>query len=76
MSCDYYMACHDCCTLLHVAQDGLSGWTFYTGEPECMKALGVFFDEHRSHRIGMVPEQTHEDYDEIDWTPAHVTAAR
>jgi hypothetical protein len=47
MSVDFYFACDACKAAIHVAQDGLSGFTFYSGEPECMKALGVFLRAHR-----------------------------
>lgn len=46
MSVDYYMACEHCHVALHVAQDGLGGFTFYSGMPECMTALGTFLREH------------------------------
>jgi hypothetical protein len=69
MSVDYYMVCHECRQSLHVAQDGLSGWTFYRGEPDCMKALGAFLESHKFHpaQVSMAPEQYYEDYEEVDW---------
>jgi hypothetical protein len=46
MSTDYYMTCGKCMDALHVAQDGLGGFTFYRGDPDCMKALGSFLERH------------------------------
>lgn len=69
MSTDYFMVCHECKQSIHVAQDGLSGWTFYRGEPGCMKALGAFLKDHSFHpdRIAMAREQEFEEYTEIEW---------
>lgn len=70
MSCDWYMQCGVCQKAIHVAQDGLSGFAFYTGEPECMKALGVFLREHRlcPGRIQFLPEQdVIDDSERVDW---------
>lgn len=46
MSVEYYLVCHQCRQRIHVAQDGLSGWTFYRGEPDCMQKLGAWMEEH------------------------------
>lgn len=46
MSVEYYMVCVECKKALHVAQDGLSGFTFYSGQPETMKLLSAFLDQH------------------------------
>lgn len=69
MSVEYYLACHKCQQVLHVAQTGMSGFTFYRGEPDCMKQLGVFIEDHEGHPIQIVLEQGNEDetYAHIDW---------
>ena len=46
MSSDIYIACEKCKSALWCAQTGLSGFTFYSGEPECMSALGRWLREH------------------------------
>lgn len=46
MSVDYYMGCAHCYEALHIAQDGLSGFTFYSGQLDTMKLLGHFFECH------------------------------
>lgn len=46
MSVDYYMACGKCMKALHVAQDGLGGFTFYSGQPDTMNLLGGFLRDH------------------------------
>lgn len=73
MSVNWYMACHDCKTILHIAQDGASGFGFYSGEPECMKSLRRFLEDHtldkRGHRFEFVMEQRREweEYSELEW---------
>jgi hypothetical protein len=46
MSVDYYLACDKCKQAIHVAQDGMGGFTFYSGEPDCLYHLGRFLEEH------------------------------
>jgi hypothetical protein len=46
MSVDMYMACDECKSCIWVAQTGMSGFTFYSGEPRCMKALGHWLRAH------------------------------
>lgn len=71
MSCDYYLACTTCGSCVHVAQDGLSGWSFYSGEPDCMKTLGVWMGAHTLGpcKVVLLPEQDVEEYEEIEWSP-------
>jgi hypothetical protein len=63
MSCDYYLTCHACKKGLHVAQDGLSGFTFYSGEPETMRKLRDFLAEHngQSHALELATEHRFDD---------------
>lgn len=78
MSTDYYLACHNHQEKIHVAQDGFSGWSFYSGEPKCMDALRDFLDRHRSPcHLEFVPEQTYECFHEVEWSVirAHPTPA-
>jgi hypothetical protein len=74
MSVDYYFACGHCKAAIHVAQDGLSGFTFYRGEPDCMRALGDFLRAHRlcEGRIEFLPEHHVEDFEDADWKPEPV----
>jgi len=46
MSTDYYMVCDKCKVAIDVASWGLTGFSFYSGEPECMKALRAFLERH------------------------------
>ncbi len=79
MSVEYYLVCHECQTRIHVAQMGVGGWAFYSGERDCMKKLSVWFCEHLrdhpGHRFVMHDENTisSEDYYEIKWTPNHLS---
>ena len=76
MSVDYYMVCHECKQAIHVAQDGMSGWAFYRGHPDCMKKLGDFLEAHKFHpdKIALAPEQYFEDYKEVDWDASIASA--
>ena len=75
MSTDYYMACTGCAECILVAQDGMSGFTFYSGEPECMKALNHFLSVHTvcnsGGKIAWLNEHRvyDRDYKQVDWTP-------
>lgn len=51
MSVEYDLVCEDCKETVWVAQDGLSGYTFYSGEPDTMRALGEFLYKHQNHRL-------------------------
>jgi hypothetical protein len=63
MSTCYYMTCHACKKALWVAQDGLSGFTFYSDEPKTMHALGRFLSEHygRDHPLELASEHRFDD---------------
>jgi hypothetical protein len=70
VSVDLYICCHNCKTKLWIAQDGLSGFTFYRGDEPVMKALGKFFEDHSlgdtaNHRMGLINEDQHDDYTEV-----------
>lgn len=74
MSVDYCFACHECKKILHVAQDGLGGFSFYSGEKDCMKKLREFMESHihsdcKGKSFAIVDEQSEQvkDYEEIDW---------
>ena len=79
MSTDIYMACDKCKSAIHVGQTGLSGFAFYSGEPECMAALGKWLQEHYlcgDNRKGY-PHIDFEDYvdpddgwDRVEWDGA------
>ena len=71
MSVDYYMACGKCKESIHVAQDGMSGFGFYSNEPECMKALQHFLSVHTicGGKIEWLNEhrETDGDYTQVEW---------
>jgi hypothetical protein len=75
MSVDWYMGCEDCRECIHIAQDGLSGWTFYSGEPDCMRQLGKFLGEHSlCGGVHMLSEQIVEEWTEREWRATHNTS--
>jgi hypothetical protein len=65
----YYVACKKCLKCYHIAQDGLSGFTFYSGEPKCVSGLGPFLGEHIlcGEPLVILSEHAVEDYDEVEW---------
>jgi hypothetical protein len=71
MSVDYYFACHKCRKIIHVAQDGFSGFHFYSKEPGCLEALGKMLEECSFHpdKVAFVREQGPEwdNYKMIEW---------
>jgi hypothetical protein len=69
MSTDYYMVCTNCKEAIHIAQDGMSGFTFYSGEKNCMKEYKVFIKNHIGHSLTVLSENKidHDDYKEIEW---------
>ena len=70
MSVDFYFACGKCNQCIHVAQDGLSGFSFYSRVPNCMHELGEFLHEHSlCNSILFLPEHQVEDMDEREWRP-------
>lgn len=77
MSVDLYLCCAGCQKRIHVAQDGLSGFRFYSGERDCMDKLGAWLGEHvlleGNHAFVVAGEQSFEDYPEIEWRPNHWT---
>lgn len=78
MSVDYYMACEKCRECIHVAHDGLSGWRFYSGEPDCMKQLGKFLGDHslcvdQSNHLALLYEHAVEDFAHREWRAVHNT---
>lgn len=71
MSVDYYMACTICMKALHVAQDGLGGFTFYRGQDDTMRLLGEFLGAHsegEDHYVRFLPETIidRDDYEAMD----------
>ena len=79
MSVDYYLACTGCRESIHVAQDGMSGFSFYSGEPKCMKALNLFLSIHTvcntGGKIVWIDEHREEDgeYKQVDWHSSPTT---
>ena len=81
MSLNYYLVCHECRQRIHVAQDGVSGWSFYSGEPTCMRRLGAWLADHAmerpAHRFVLHDENalSSGDYAELEWRTQIATAA-
>ena len=72
MSVCYYLVCHDCKKSLWVAQDGLSGFSFYSGEPQTMKALRDFLADHallQDHKLQFIGENRMEELED-QWRSA------
>lgn len=46
MSVEFYLVCHGCKKKIHIAQDGFSGFRFYSKHEACMKVLQDFLAEH------------------------------
>lgn len=71
MSTDFYMVSDT--EAIHIAQVGLSGFTFYYGEPVCMREYKNFLQRNMGKALRFLPE--HEVHDliedgalvEIDW---------
>jgi len=82
MSINYYLVCHDCRKRIHIAQDGLAGWSFYRNSTDCMSKLGAWLDEHAvnswDHAFHLLNEndQSLQDYDyaDIRWENNDYTA--
>lgn len=55
MSTDYYMVCDGCKEAIDVASWGFSGFSFYYGNVECMKALKTFLERHTLCHSGSLP---------------------
>lgn len=75
MSVDYYLVSET--EAIHVAQDGMSGYTFYHGEKDCMRKLGEFLDRNRNGQLRFLDEHIAGDLiddvcvKEITWSPNH-----
>ena len=46
MSTSYYLACEKCNECYWIGQDGVKFFTFYSGEPQCMKGISSFIGKH------------------------------
>jgi len=62
MSADFFLASED--EAIWVAQNGLGGFTFYSGEPACMRALTAFLERNQGKKLDFLP--SHEVDDAID----------
>ena len=75
MSVDYYLACDKCKEAIHIAQDGLGGFSFYSKEPDCLYNLDRFLEKHTlcGGIVTLVNEHKviDEDIHTVPWTPAH-----
>lgn len=71
MSTSFFLVCHETKKAIHIASDGFSGWSFYSGEPECMNALRDFMEEHRRKQLEFMDEGRFFDLDgylEYEWS--------
>lgn len=72
MSTNYYMACEKCQECYWVAQDGMSGFAFYSGEPRCMAGMNDFLSKHvlcGGTGLRLMSEHRVEDFKDVDWPP-------
>lgn len=57
MSKCYYLTCTECAAEVWIAQENTAGFTFYSGEPETMRALAEFLSAHRFHPLVFTHER-------------------
>lgn len=69
MSTELSLCCHQCRVKIWIAQEGLSGETFYSSEPRVMAALKTFLFAHRDHPLVFADDQQYEAYDDLAWQP-------
>lgn len=71
MSQDYYLACEDHKEVIHIGQSSWKhGLDFYSGEPNCMKGIGIFLEKHFLCNVRCMwenPETQDGTYREYDW---------
>lgn len=70
MSTCYYLACETCKECYWIGQDGLSGFTFYSGEPLCLEGLTPFMEKHvlcEPMSLKVLSEHRVEDFKEVEW---------
>lgn len=73
MSTDYYMTCDGCKEAIDIASWGISGFSFYHGNREAMKALTQFLERHTLCGSGSLPRLCDEhyvhyaEYKRIEW---------
>lgn len=83
MSTDIYLVCDDSKEYIHIAQLGMSGFSFYSGEKDCMRALkdwleGYMFSEGWHDKRLRISTEHYDDldgYKEIVWTPNHLLSS-
>jgi hypothetical protein len=70
MSTSYFMACEQCKERYLIGQDGWKFFTFYSGEPDCMKGIGDFIGRHVlcGGTLQVLPESRVEELVEIEWS--------
>lgn len=72
MSVCIYLACKPCRKCVWIGQDGLSGFTFYRGHPECLIGVGTFMREHITcdGNMEVMTEHAAEDFENVEWLKA------
>ncbi len=63
MSVCYNINCHDCKENLWIAQGHSS---FYSGDKDVMRRLGVFLFKHRGHKLSFDDDNQYDWYNEIE----------
>lgn len=73
MSTDFHIACEKCRECYWVGQLGMRMFSFYSGEPQCMKGIGPFIEKHVLCGGGgprLLAEQFVDDFTEVEWPSA------
>jgi hypothetical protein len=67
MSTEFYFCCHECKKKVHVGCVGFSGFQLWYANEQTGKALKELLSDCMLHseKIGFIPEQTHDDYEEF-----------
>lgn len=67
MSVDYFLVSET--ESIWIAQVGFSGFTFYSGHPDCMKELAGFLEQNMGKSLRFLPEYSEEldSVTEITW---------
>ena len=66
MSQCYHIACIDCRETLWIAQAGIGGKSFYSGEARTMVLLKEFLFRHEGHHLVFRPDEHFDDFKNAD----------
>jgi hypothetical protein len=71
VSTEFFLVSED--EAIWVAQNGLGGFSFYSGEPACMRALSAFLERNQGKKLEFLPAHKVDDaidagrLKEIEW---------